>query len=82
VKGRIVLCLGNSAADWSIVRNNGSGTIIALDEIRDLASTALVPATIVNSNMGRKIAEYINSTKYVFSFLHMHLPFYSNACVG
>ncbi|KAJ8444277.1 hypothetical protein Cgig2_024603 [Carnegiea gigantea] len=68
VKGRIVLCMGNSAADWSIVRNNGSGTIIALDEVRDLASTALVPATIVNSNMGRKIAEYINSTKYAFSF--------------
>ncbi|XP_057252111.1 subtilisin-like protease SBT4.15 [Beta vulgaris subsp. vulgaris] len=63
VKGKIVLCLGLSSADWTVRSSHGAGTIIALDELQDMASTTLLPASFVSAEDGHLIGDYINTTK-------------------
>lgn len=63
VKGKIVYCLGAGGQDSTIKELNGAGTIITLDEETDTAYTFLIPATFVNADDGKKIDQYINSTK-------------------
>ncbi|KAK6944014.1 Subtilisin-like protease, fibronectin type-III domain [Dillenia turbinata] len=56
VKGKIVFCLGNSGQDYTIDELGGIGTIVTSDEQTDIA-------LVVSSSTGKKIGEYINSTK-------------------
>ncbi|KAL2933816.1 Subtilisin-like protease SBT4.15 [Bienertia sinuspersici] len=60
--GKIVLCLGDYSSDWTVKRSRGAGTIIAVDEPQDMASTTLIPASLVSANQGILIAHYINTT--------------------
>ncbi|KAE8673042.1 Subtilisin-like protease SBT4.14 [Hibiscus syriacus] len=82
VKGKIVYCLGVSGQDDSIRMLDGAGTIMAIDELTDHYSLALIPATVVvRSKNGDKLDRYINSTKnpeaviYKTRTVHMDAPF-------
>ncbi|KAK6942629.1 Peptidase S8 propeptide/proteinase inhibitor I9 [Dillenia turbinata] len=63
VKGKIVFCLGNSGQDYTVAELGGIGTIVTSDEETDIAFTMVLPGTVVRSSIGKKIGEYINSSK-------------------
>ncbi|CAO2839356.1 unnamed protein product [Amaranthus hypochondriacus] len=70
VRGKIVLCLGSTLADYVIRRNKGFGTIMAVDEFTDMTSTTLIPASFVSSISGHLIDLYINTTKSPQAIIH------------
>ncbi|PON42841.1 Subtilase [Parasponia andersonii] len=63
VNGKIVYCQGNNGQDFTIGELGGVGTIMTLDGLEDTAFTPLIPGTYALPKDGKKIAEYINSTK-------------------
>lgn len=71
VKGKIVYCLGSGGQDTTINDYKGIGTIMAADDSveEQIPFSFLIPATIVDAKAGKKIGQYINSTKYVATFL-------------
>ncbi|XP_040372091.1 subtilisin-like protease SBT4.15 [Rosa chinensis] len=81
VKGRIVLCKGQSNQDPTIKDLNGAGTIMTEDEMLDYGYTPIIPATYVLVNDGLKIERYINTTKNPTAVIqrtrtvHMDAPF-------
>lgn len=70
-------CEGNSGQDFNIDELGGAGTIMTLDSLEDTAFTPLIPATYALPKDGKKIALYINSTKYEFdSSVNFIIPLY------
>ncbi|KAF5750494.1 subtilase family protein [Tripterygium wilfordii] len=67
VKGKIVFCLGNNGQDSIIKELGGAGTILVPESLEDIAFIPLIPGTSVSINNGKRIDQYINSTKYVSS---------------
>uniref|UniRef100_A0A5B7AN33 Subtilisin-like protease SBT4.15 n=1 Tax=Davidia involucrata TaxID=16924 RepID=A0A5B7AN33_DAVIN len=63
VKGKIVYCLGSSGQDHTINELGGVGTIMSIDEEADIAFTFAIPATSIKAMDGKKIDQYINSSK-------------------
>lgn len=64
VKGKIVYCLGSGSQDYTIDRLQGAGTIMAVDAPTHIAIATLIAGTFVVPEVGIKIDQYINSTKY------------------
>ncbi|KAL3829609.1 hypothetical protein ACJIZ3_018411 [Penstemon smallii] len=64
VKGKLVHCkLGSWGADSVIKGLGGIGAIIESDSFLDAAQIFMAPSTMVNSTTGRKINDYVHSTK-------------------
>ncbi|XP_074311965.1 subtilisin-like protease SBT4.15 [Silene latifolia] len=77
VKDKIVFCKGYSGADYSVRMSHGAGTIISLDDLTtDMASTTLIPTTLVSVRHGAIIDHYINTTKspqaYIYKSITVH----------
>ncbi|KAM5559536.1 subtilisin-like protease SBT4.15 [Rosa sericea] len=81
VKGRIVLCKGQSNQDPTIKDLNGAGTVMTEDEMLDYGYTPIIPATYVPVKDGLTIERYINTTKNPTAVIqrtrtvHMDAPF-------
>ncbi|XP_073144431.1 subtilisin-like protease SBT4.14 [Henckelia pumila] len=64
VKGKIVYCkLQAWGADSVIKSLGGIGTVIESDMFQDVAQIYMAPATMVNTTIGKKINDYLHSTK-------------------
>ncbi|KAF5737468.1 subtilase family protein [Tripterygium wilfordii] len=63
VKGKIVFCLENRRQDSIIQELGGAGMILVPELMQDLAFIPLIPGTSVSFEDGKKIYQYINSTK-------------------
>lgn len=62
VRGKIVFC-ETDGPGTGIRRANGVGTIMAYPSIPDAASNYLFPATVISTEDGLKVLEYIKSTE-------------------
>lgn len=68
VKGKLVYCiLGTWGADSVVKGLGGIGTIIESEQYLDSAAIFMAPATLVNSTTGKRITDYIHSTRYLYS---------------
>ncbi|KAH7863641.1 hypothetical protein Vadar_020250 [Vaccinium darrowii] len=64
VKGKLVLCkLGMWGADSVVKGFGGVGTIIESEQFLDAAQIYMAPSTMVNTNVGETVADYINSSR-------------------
>lgn len=64
VKGKLVYCkLGSWGTDSVIKGLGGVGSLIESDSFLDAAQIFMAPATMVNSSAGKRINDYIHSTK-------------------
>lgn len=64
VKGKLVYCrLGSWGADSVIKGLGGIGTVIESDAFLDAAQVFMAPGTMVNSTVGKRINDYMHSTK-------------------
>lgn len=66
VKGKLVYCKLSSWGADSVVKGlGGAGVVLEGDIFLDAAQIFMTPATLVNSTTGKKISDYIQSTKYI-----------------
>lgn len=52
-------------SEYVIRKLGGTGTIMSIDEISDIAFATVAAGTYVTSADGERIDKYINSTRYV-----------------
>ncbi|KAL7083282.1 hypothetical protein ACP275_14G151300 [Erythranthe tilingii] len=71
VKGKLVYCkLGSWGSDSVIKGLGGVGTLIESDSFLDAAQIFMTPGTMINSTTGKKISDYIHSTKTPSAVIH------------
>ncbi|KAL8028258.1 hypothetical protein ABFX02_14G146800 [Erythranthe guttata] len=71
VKGKLVYCkLGSWGTDSVIKGLGGVGTLIESDSFLDAAQIFMTPGTMINSTTGKKISDYIHSTKTPSAVIH------------
>nr|GLL34424.1 subtilisin-like protease SBT4.14 isoform X2 [Ipomoea trifida] len=72
VKGKLVYCIlgGNWGADSVVKGLGGIGTVIESEQYLDSAPIFMAPATIVNSTTGKRITDYIHSTRSPSAVIH------------
>ncbi|KAI3449154.1 hypothetical protein Pfo_005819 [Paulownia fortunei] len=71
VKGKLLYCkLGSWGADSVIKGLGGIGTLIESDAFLDAAQIFMAPATMVNSTTGKRINDYMHSTKTPSAVIH------------
>lgn len=67
IAGKIVLC-DTFITGASIVLANGLGVIIVDDSQPDVAYTFPLPATVISSDDGSTVMDYIRNTEYGLSY--------------
>ncbi|XP_047954503.1 subtilisin-like protease SBT4.14 [Salvia hispanica] len=71
VKGKLVYCkLGSWGTDSVIKGLGGVGSLIESDSFLDAAQIFMAPASMVNSSAGKRINDYIHSTKTPSAVIH------------
>ncbi|XP_022859412.1 subtilisin-like protease SBT4.14 [Olea europaea var. sylvestris] len=64
VKGKLVYCKQSSWGADSVIKGlEGIGAVIETEQYLDVAQIFMAPATMVNSSAGKKIDDYIHSTR-------------------
>lgn len=64
VKGKLVYCKQSSWGADSVIKGlEGIGAVIETEQYLDVAQIFMAPATTVNSSAGKKIDDYIHSTR-------------------
>ncbi|PIN00203.1 Cucumisin [Handroanthus impetiginosus] len=71
VKGKLVYCkLSTPGADSVIKGLGGIGTLIESEVFLDAAQIYMAPATMVNTTTGKRIKDYMHSTKNPSAVIH------------
>ncbi|KAK6142863.1 hypothetical protein DH2020_023211 [Rehmannia glutinosa] len=71
VKGKLLYCkLGSWGADSVIKGLGGVGAVIESDSFLDTPQIFMAPATMVNSTTGKRINDYLHSTKNPSAVIH------------
>ncbi|KAK4415971.1 Subtilisin-like protease SBT4.14 [Sesamum alatum] len=71
VKGKLIYCkLGSWGADSLVKGLGGVGIFIESEVFLDAAQIYMTPATMVNSSTGKKITDYMHSTKSPSAAIH------------